>query len=112
MNYPDDHSILDRRHFLAGSGLGVGSLALDSLRAESTSESVIEHHPGRVRSVIFLFMSGGPSQVDTFDPKPELAKLAGGDVPESLARTVPNISRAGLKNLMASPWRFHQYGES
>ena len=57
-------------------------------------------------------MSGGPSQVDTFDPKPALAELAGKDVPESLAQRVPRIKRAGLKNLMASPWEFQQHGQS
>ncbi len=56
-------------------------------------------------------MSGGPSQVDTFDPKPDLARLAGQDVPESLARNVPKIKRAGLKNLMASHWGFSQRGQ-
>ncbi|MDC0262866.1 DUF1501 domain-containing protein, partial [Verrucomicrobiales bacterium] len=105
-----------RRSFLntLGGGIGAGSVALQSLLADNASSALAggSHFSPSAKRVIFLFMSGGPSQVDTFDPKPELAKLAGGDVPESLARTVPNISRAGLKNLMASPWRFHQYGES
>lgn len=57
-------------------------------------------------------MSGGPSQVDTFDPKPQLAKFAGQDVPDSIASNVPQIKRAGLRNLMASPWSFQQHGES
>jgi hypothetical protein len=105
-----------RRSFLntLGGGIGAGPVALQSLLADNASSALAggSHFSPSAKRVIFLFMSGGPSQVDTFDPKPELAKLAGGDVPESLARTVPNISRAGLKNLMASPWRFHQYGES
>ena len=100
-----------RRHFLA-SGLGAGSLALQSLLAGEKGGSGGSHFAPQAKSVIFLFMSGGPSQVDTFDPKPELAKLAGRDVPESLARHVPKIKRAGLKNLMASPWKFHRYGDS
>lgn len=102
-----------RRHFLA-SGLGAGSLAFQSLLAGEKvgGGSGGSHFAPQAKSVIFLFMSGGPSQVDTFDPKPMLAKLAGKDVPESLAKNVPKIKRAGLKNLMASPWKFHQYGES
>lgn len=68
--------------------------------------------PPTAKSVIFLFMSGAPSQVDTFDPKPALRKLADRDVPESLAKNVPRIKRAGLRNLMPSPWKFSQYGES
>ena len=97
-----------RRSFLSACGLGAGSLAWRSLLAEET----LPHRAASARSVILLFMSGGPSQVDTFDPKPELAKLAGGDVPDSIARHVPKIKRAGLKNLMASPWKFRQHGQS
>lgn len=97
---------MNRRQFLATSGLGAGALALNSLTAKASP-----HRPATARSVIFLFMSGGPSQVDTFDPKPELAKLAGKDVPESIAKNVPKIKRAGLNNLMASPWEFSQHGE-
>lgn len=99
--------MIHRRQFLAQSAFGAGSLALNSLLAGEPKT----HHAATARSVIFLFMSGGPSQVDTFDPKPKLAELAGQDVPESLARHVPKIKRAGLKNLMASPWEFHPRGE-
>ncbi len=99
---------LDRRRFSISCGLGAGSLALRSLLADDVAS---RHHPATAKSVIFLFMSGGPSQVDTFDPKPELAKLAGKDVPDSIARHVPKIKRAGLKNLMPSPWKFNRYGE-
>ncbi|MEW4529945.1 DUF1501 domain-containing protein [Maioricimonas sp. JC845] len=106
---------LSRRAFAAGSGFAIGTLALRSLLAEesagSTGDAPRPHHPPTARSVIVLFMAGGPSQVDTFDPKPELAKLAGKDVPESIARNVPKIKRAGLKNLMASHWDFHPRGE-
>jgi len=89
-------------------------MALATLLAEAGAAGAPAgpHFAPTARSVIFLFMSGGPSQVDTFDPKPELARLAGQDVPESLARNVPRIQRAGLKNLMASPWEFRRYGQS
>ena len=101
---------MQRRHFLTSCSGGIGSIALQSLLAnEDTGRP---HHSPRARSVISLFMAGGPSQVDTFDPKPELAKLAGNDVPESLARLVPKIKRAGLQNLMASPWSFQRRGQS
>ena len=103
-----------RRQFHFTSGIGLASLAMNSLlRAEqhpALAQSL--HHRPSARSVIFLFMSGGPSQVDTFDPKPALATLAGQDVPESIAARVPPIKRAGLKNLMASHWDFSQHGES
>jgi len=55
-------------------------------------------------------MAGGPSHVDTFDPKPQLDKLHGKDVPESIARHVPKIKRAGLHNIMGSPWKFKKRG--
>ncbi|MEZ5944437.1 MAG: DUF1501 domain-containing protein [Planctomycetaceae bacterium] len=103
---------LHRRTFSLMTGLGAGQLALQSLLADSATNGLaLPHHPPTAKSVIMLFMSGGPSQVDTFDPKPELEKLAGKDVPESLAVRVPKIKRAGLKNLLASPWQFSQYGE-
>jgi hypothetical protein len=70
------------------------------------------HFAPTAESVIFLFMSGGPSQVDTFDPKPDLQRFSGQDVPDGVAQTVPRIKRAGLKNLMASPWTFQPHGES
>ncbi len=81
------------------------------LRAEDERRPQTHFRPTAER-VIFLFMSGGPSQVDTFDPKPDLQRYDGDDVPESIAQTVPKIKRAGLKNLMASPWRFQPHGES
>lgn len=101
-----------RRQFLS-SGLGAAPIALSSLlAAEESSQSAANHHPATATNVIFLFMSGGPSQVDTFDPKPDLGRYDGQDVPESIARRVPKISRAGLKNLLASPWKFSRHGES
>lgn len=106
---------MTRRSFQFGCGLGLSSLALRSLLAEdidSGSPNDVPHHPPTARSIIMLFMAGGPSQVDTFDPKPELASLAGRNVPESIAQHVPKINRAGLKNLMPSPWEFINRGES
>ena len=113
MNLPPDNSVnWDRRTLLRSCGIGAGAIALDSLLHAESSKSIGTHFPATAQSVIFLFMSGGPSQVDTFDPKPELARLAGSDVPEEIAKSVPRIQRAGLKNLMKSPWAFQQHGES
>ena len=105
---------IDRRSMLAGCGFGAGSLAFQTLsRADDANDGHrSEHFPATARNVIVLFMAGGPSQVDTFDPKPDLARYHGYDVPEFIARNVPKIKRAGLKNLMASPWQFKQYGQS
>src|SRR5262245_25604985 len=83
--------IADRRAFLRQSGLGLGSLALATLLADEKrlvadgGRLDAAKLTGQAKSVILLFMGGGPSQVDTFDPKPELAKLAGKKVPDSIA---------------------------
>ena len=108
-------NLINRRTFATTAGLGASSIALNSLLADDFKQPArtsVPHHSPTARSVIFLFMSGGPSQVDTFDPKPELTKLAGQDVPDSIAKNVPRIKRAGLANLLASPWKFRQQGDS
>jgi hypothetical protein len=110
-----------RREMLRRSGMGFGSLALASLMLEDGLLAGAEtarapmtgtHFPATARSVIFLFMGGGPSQVDTWDPKPLLRRLDGRDVPESIGRNVPRIARAPLTNLFASPYRFTPHGQS
>src|SRR5262245_23378755 len=109
---------LTRREALQRAGLGLGSLALTCLLLED-GRLVADGGPslplrptGPARSVIFLFMGGGPSQVDTWDPKPLLGRLHGQDVPESIARGVPRIARAPLQGLYASPYRFARQGQS
>src|SRR5262249_19883227 len=81
-----------RRAFLAGSGLGFRMLALGSLleqesaRADIVSDPLAPKRPplpAKAKSVIFLFMVGGPSHLDTFDPKPELKRLNGQPLPDS-----------------------------
>jgi hypothetical protein len=115
--------VLSRRELLQRAGLGFGTLALASLLLDDGLLAADEPRPsgddglglrptGQARSVIFLFMGGGPSQVDTWDPKPELARLNGQNVPESIARGVPRIARSPLTNLYASPYRFRPYGQS
>ena len=86
---------------LQRAGMGFGSLALASLlledgllKARESNTPKRPSFPGKAASVIFLFMGGGPSQVDTWDPKPELTKLDGKDVPESIARDIPRIARS------------------
>ena len=80
----------ERRQFLKQAGLGFGSLALASMLHQETSAAPSTsidplalrepHFPGRVKSIIWLFMTGGPSQVDTWDYKPELQKRDGQDL--------------------------------
>ena len=84
---PGEISLPARRNFLQQAGLGFGSVALASLlQNEKTGASEIAeplslrppHFPGQVKSIIWLFMTGAPSQVDTWDYKPELQKRHGG----------------------------------
>jgi hypothetical protein len=92
---------------------GFGTVALSALLAEDSPASTAlpsPHFPARARNVIFLYMDGGPSQVDTFDYKPLLAKYHGKD-PHSVFKVEPtqfnNVGR-----VMASPWMFRRRGQS
>ncbi len=115
-----------RRDFLASTGAGFGALVLEAmLRAEQsgiTIDAVKPQQPrpphtlGKAKGVIFLNMVGGPSQVDTFDFKPELQKLHGKPVPDSIREAVlatrfKNVF-VDCRDLMGSPYEFRQYGGS
>jgi hypothetical protein len=107
-----------RRRFLQDAGLGFGSLALASmLHAETASPSTANdplaakepHFPGKVKSIIWLFMTGAPSQVDTWDYKPELQKRDG----EELAGADPKTGFFTTSGkCLKSPFQWAQYGES
>jgi hypothetical protein len=105
---------------LRRAGLGFGTLALASLLADDGlveaapdgGAAPVAPGPGKAKSVIFLFMGGGPSHVDTWDPKSELTRLHGHDVPPSIAKDIPRIPRSQLRNLFASPYRFRRHGAS
>jgi hypothetical protein len=119
MNPPCDSNnpLRSRRAWLIESGCGLGAVALQWLFAResmvhaSVSGDAPPHHPPTAKQVIMLFMGGGPSQVDTFDPKPELNRLHGGTVPDSIARHIPRIARSPLNNLFGSPFKFARHGE-
>jgi hypothetical protein len=105
---------LSRRELLRLSGAGFGSLALAGLLADTTrgADNPLAlkppHFAARARRVIFLFMHGGPSQVDTFDYKPLLERDHGKPLPFAKPRVVS--SQTG--NLLRSPWKFAQHGHS
>jgi hypothetical protein len=106
--------MLSRREWLMRSANGFGAVALASLLAEqSRADGVLPklHHPAKAKAVIFLYMDGGPSQVDTFDPKPLLEKYHGQDPHKVLAKVEPT-QFANVGKVMACPWKFKQYGES
>jgi hypothetical protein len=98
-----------RREMLCRCANGFGGLALATLLAEeAAAQTRGTHHPAKAKSVIFLFMDGGPSQMDTFDPKPRLARDNGKPIPFKTPTTVFNIS----DKILASPYQFKQYGQS
>lgn len=97
---------LSRRELLHRASNGFGMLALAGLLAEQSKAAT--HFPARAKNVIFCYMSGGVSHIDSFDPKPRLAKEAGQPMPVPLDRTMFNNNG----NIMPSPWTFKNYGQS
>lgn len=117
------HTPLTRREMLSRCAGGFGALAMTSLLAEAARAEVStgqgrtdpfavreSHFAPKVRSVIFLYMDGGPSQVDTFDYKPTLEKYAGQD-PHGIFKVAPT-QFDNIGKVMPSPWKFRQHGES
>jgi len=112
--------VLTRRDFLRKTGAGFGYLGLASLLAEDAARSAraddardvptfrAPHFTPRAKRVIFLFMSGGPSHVDLFDPKPRLAADNGKPLPFEK----PKLERTRTGNLLGSPWKFARHGAS
>ena len=104
-----------RREMLARCANGFGAVALAGLlaeeqRARCAPASTGLHYPAKARSVIFLYMDGGPSQVDTFDPKPLLDKFNGRN-PRELFKVEPTQFN-NVGNVLASPWKFEPRGQS
>ena len=98
---------------LKQSAIGFGNLALLALlnnqqAVGSDVSTVPQHFTPRAKRVIFLFMKGGPSHVDTFDYKPKLQKDDGKELPFEK----PRVQFAATGNLLGSPWKFSQHGES
>src|SRR3954466_9517375 len=99
---------------------GFGALALAALLAEESPAAPSApratdplaprppHFPARARRIIFLFMKGGPSHVDTFDYKPQLQRDNGKELPFAK----PRVQFAKTGKLLGSPWTFRKYGES
>ncbi len=112
---------LSRREMLERCGQGLGILGLagvladerllgqgrDGLSANNPLQPRRPHHPARAKQVVHLFMNGGPSHVDTFDPKPLLDKYHGRRLPQNNLRTERKTGAA-----MRSPFRFQKYGQS
>jgi len=110
---------LSRRDFLFRAGSGFGGLALSALLTEDAAanpQSAIRNPQSpqfapRAKSVIFLFMVGGPSHVETFDPKPELDRMHGQPLPASFGTIKSQFTNGGTP-LMGSAWKFQKRGRS
>jgi hypothetical protein len=109
---------ISRRTMLHRVGTGLGLIGLAGLLADENALGAAEaatsplaprppHFPARAKRIIHLFMNGGPSQVDTFDPKPALTRYNGQRPPTA---SLGSERRTG--GLMQSPFRFHRYGQS
>src|SRR5262245_51656636 len=112
-----DRSPLSRRQAIERMGAGFGGLALHTLLAEkaTSAENPLAqrptHFPPKVKRVIMLFMFGGPSHLDTFDPKPSLTRDSGKPLPaEQRPRVLSFPNRMG--NLVGSAFSFQEHGES
>src|ERR1041385_4836605 len=104
----------NRREFLMRSCGGLGALAISSMlqgadRVDPLAPKKPDHVPS-ARSVIWLFMEGGPSHIDLFDPKPELEKLAGKPMPDSFGRPITAMGTAS-NTIMPSRRSWKRYGE-
>ncbi|QDU38986.1 hypothetical protein Mal4_33180 [Maioricimonas rarisocia] len=102
-----------RNSVLGGSGVGLGQLALDSLLAGETTTPHGTHFPPKAKRVIYLFMHGGPSQLDLFDHKPQLRKRHGEELPESVRgdqRLTGMTSGQDSLPITSSLFKFRQHG--
>ncbi len=114
---------LTRRDVLKNAACGFGSIALSALMsdpnyahisatvpdiADMEEPSAIPHFAPRVKRIVYLYMDGGPSQVDTFDPKPRLNQENG----QPFKMKVEKTQFDNVGNTLASPWKFKNYGES
>ena len=104
---------LSRRSFLNRFGGGLGGLALADLLHAESGHSL--HHAAKAKRVIYLFQSGGPSQIDLFDHKPRLNEETGKELPDSVRKgqrlTGMSGNQASLP-LVGSPFKFSQHGQS
>ena len=115
---------MTRRELLRRASNGFGTLALGSLLSQSSHSPLAAavrgsqsgplatpHFPAKARSVLFLFMEGAVSQVDSFDHKPLLAKYHGQDAHKAMGR-IEKTQFDSIGTILKSPWQFRQHGQS
>ena len=109
-----------RRHFFSRCGMGLGSIALGSMMSDQAQANPFApkqpHFKPRAKNVIYLFMGGGPSQLELFDWKPELSKRHGQDIPESFIKgkrfAFMNSSFKKANKLLGPTRQFERHGQS
>jgi hypothetical protein len=105
-------NVRSRREFFTQAGSGLAGMALASMLQGATQTPVNgPHHAPKAKSVIFLFMEGGPSHIDLFDPKPKLKDLAGQPMPASYGKPITAMG-TGNNTIMPSSRVFKQHGQS
>ena len=112
-----------RRHFFRDCGVGIGAMALGSMLARDTQAAPDKpprrdplaprkpHFKPKAKAVIFMFMAGAPSQLELFEPKPELNKLSGQQVPESFTKGKRFAFIKGDAKLLGSVRKFAKHGD-
>lgn len=123
MQADHDPLALTRRQFFGRTSTGIGALALSSLLNGNAAPAATgvsgvlaqPHFPPRAKRIIYLFMQGGPSQMDLFDPKPGLARRHGEDLPDSIRmgqRITGMTAKQSSLPVAPSPFKFAQHGKS
>ena len=106
----------NRRQFLTGTSMGLGAAALSGMApsASAATPKLGAHHTPKAKRVIFLFMAGGPSQLDLFDYKPQLDKLHGKPLPKEISngQRVTAMTKGKAQTICSSIFKFEQRGES
>jgi len=107
--------VATRREFFSRAGSGLAGIALASLEAQAAAKDPLEpkpaHHAPKAKSVIWLFMEGGPSHIDLFDPKPKLNEMHGQPMPASFGKVITAMGTAS-NTLMGSPRQWKRHGQS
>ena len=120
MNFADLGCMRTRRTFFRDCGTGLGTLALWHLLADGGDAATLPnplepkspHFKPRARNVIFMFMDGGPSQMDLLDPKPEMKKWEGQSLPESLTKDLKLAFIKPTAKVWPSPRGFNRVAQS
>src|SRR5437660_272229 len=125
----NEHSLLlqTRRHFFHDCAVGLGSLALASLLGKGNGVAAEDsaftnplapkkpHFPAKAKSIIYLFMAGGPSQLDLFDYKPKLQELNGKPIPDSYLKNkrfaFMDTFAKNVPHVLGSPRKFARHGD-